>query len=1298
MDESWAVKRHALGRILHIVAKYGGALTLRSSATELKYIASAEGFKRNRNGLGYKPNRIEKIEASLPGSHIQIILPLFPQIYVDNNLEPKSVYQNYLPQTFVIDEKHVSGHLVPLLEFTGLSDFRVGSKDQKMFRTACIKLSEELFNRHPRNEPLILDFSGINWIAPQFETFLFLTQNVLQNRLILIVEIDKTLARTVVDLENQAAETFLDDNLVGETSEKIFFETYSGVQNTVLGLDRDGKRYIFGLQDHSYEEALLSLIDNPRSIKDITTETFYHENLKESYFRTILTNDNPLFWLDKNNFWHCSWEPCQLQLQSSRVISLHFDELLNRTDAWWGRTQNDNVDIITIEAGLKNNLPKFIPKKFNLPWQEEWRDSFLESSKFLSRERYCDEVAQRLLFRLQEGLRIKGRQLEDVKVLASVTAPALLLSTAMCRWWPLPKRPVVADLSFHILLGRPTHLPSIVDIGGIVIVQDILERGVVSGNLISKLLEQSKELLCVISLLRFDKNAKKTELTPINKGWEDVVEKDKIPRHAMIEMRGPQECEAPTEKDDDSNLFWIEPRALHPMSYQTLRRDFEEGRDPYLRRRDQILPKFDDEKVGCLFAAGHYVYGPRHYQVAIDVREMLKGEIGKEIALWIADICEGNKHRKKAEWERKTGYNLKGDITFVLMPLHSQIHYLWPEISKILAQKGRRQVFSFLDATLFTGRKPTYRISAQLEQQINRAALDSIDAYNKNLLNHPKPLRILILDDAIASARSAETMLLGLTRRVKRVFEKAGANIDKYSKNLLPIEWIRYFAILNQMGHANHTLWHNMTYVGEPSIPFVLEEYAPFMGVPLFDESDCPICHERERLKHTISQCMQSGAHTASEAARDYYIKLKPIAIDGPVFRNKNAIPLSEGIDVLGIKSKKYFSSPIKYIPRHADTAIWRFYKLMHLSYPIEDILLALNKAWIKHSDKLERESKTKEYERYRWAVFDWCFKNWSRVTASTARKLFVDCIKNEILKNTPLIDRILFGCSKISNDIYIKELLIYCIKTMERLEKDRIEGIRILDKDRIERIERLEVGLTVFFFSISVEYDEISSIETDKSLPLIDYFISELEKSSKNLKDIGNTLLGNLLTRIKRPKSIASPAWALNALAEALLRGRDPKNAPAGRHFLLPRLIDNIIRRSPNKEDVLLLEGSLSVFLAALDDILPYAYIAGMTPNATNVRDLCEKVLNWLKMLSKEKVIRERPRELRDLNSELDLSGDFIKGFNEIFHMDLLSLKGALEKEVGEYNRNKKMLDFEFILSKDLINSKSFNLFFKFI
>jgi hypothetical protein len=277
-------------------------------------------------------------------------------------------------------------------------------------------------------------------------------------------------------------------------------------------------------------------------------------------------------------------------------------------------------------------------KKFHLPWLAKWRDDFLECSKILSRERHADEIAQRLLYRLQFGLKDRNKRLEDVKVLACVTTPAMLLAAALHRWWPKEILPAIADLGYYLMLSNPKELPVVVRSGGVVVIQDVLDTHRVSGDLVDALRQQDIEVLCVLGLVRLESNITETRATLVNHWWKPTP--DSCPHHALIEAPRPPECEPPKNLDEDSRAFWVEPRTLHPLRYTTLRRELTLGRDLLLDRRDVYLKRFDNSNDGCLFTAGHYVYGRRHYLVTIDIRRALSGEIGEEISRWLAEIVK----------------------------------------------------------------------------------------------------------------------------------------------------------------------------------------------------------------------------------------------------------------------------------------------------------------------------------------------------------------------------------------------------------------------------------------------------------------------------------------------------------------------------------------------------------------------------------------------------------------------------------------------------------------------------------
>ena len=147
------------------------------------------------------------------------------------------------------------------------------------------------------------------------------------------------------------------------------------------------------------------------------------------------------------------------------------------------------------------------------------------------------------------------------------------------------------------------------------------------------------------------------------------------------------------------------------------------------------------------------------------------------------------------------------------------------------------------------------------------------------------------------------------------------------------------------------------------------------------------ICRDRRRLQRLVAKCKRLGALHTSSWALACLQKNFPIAIDSPWGQGKEPEYIEAGINMLGGDCDDSEFAACN-IPKHTDTAIWRFYEYMYLSYPIGDFLFEINKSW---------ESAAPFPEMYRWTVLEWCLRNWPRVKASTARSEFLNCTLKEL-------------------------------------------------------------------------------------------------------------------------------------------------------------------------------------------------------------------------------------------------------------------------------------------------------------
>ncbi len=1267
-EESWATERHALGRILQIVAKYGGLLTLRSGGAEIFYKSEGRGFERIPNHLGYVPQRIKKFPSVVLGAYLQVILPLHPHIDLAKRREFRPALSVNLPESYRIEPDQARGHLVPLREELEITDSGVGREDQRAFRLACEKLSRKIMKRS-RNEALILDFGDLNWTPGQFETLLHLLQNVLQNRPVLLVEIEPHLAKAVDDLERESAPTQLELDGI-EVSERIYLETFSRIHSPLLGLDQNGKRFLFGLLDQRYKDPLLSLVETEATVDILSTEVVDGVPLRKSTLQIILNQTSSAFDVSKNALgkpvWRTIWDPRTLAAQASRAISRHFDQVAERSGAWRRSVK-----------GGTSGTPQL--SKFHLPWLAEWRKDFLEASKILSRERHADEIAQRLIYRLRLFLESNGEDFQSVRALACVTTPALLLASALHRWWPADPRPAIADLGHYMMLNDEKDLPVIVRSGNVIVVQDVLDKQHVSGGLVAALNKKGIKVLCVCGFVQLVRGLEATRVTAVNEWWQRTVLDP--PRHALVQTPRPEESAPPKDPKEDANAFWVEPRSLHPFRYKTLRRDFVLGRDPFLDRRDYYLRLFDRHEGGSLLTSGHYVYGRRHYIITLDIRRALTGKIGDEIAHWLASICEGRLLTDKVRWDSERALPLVGDVTAVLMPLHSQIHYVWPKVENILAQRGRRQPNWWLESTLFTGAGPHYWLPSQFLIQVREAVRESIESMRgpEELTEHP--LRVLILDDAIVSAHTAENILATILREIKKAFALLGPQMGRRDRTPEvcpnPLQWIRYFAFLNQMDNSSHDVWHSLPVIGSKRIPILFQEFAPLMGVPIYNEESCPFCQDIKRLTLLKSKCRQVIADGAERWTEERIQELQAVAVDSPDFRGPKTLVLKRPIEVLTTRSRPALNLD-KFTFGDVDTAIWRFYELMYLSYPPNDLLEALST--VRASSKSAHRS---EYERYRWAVYDWCLQNWSRIRANAAQSIFVKCAAQEVKENTPLASRILEKAAIRSSDAHIIQFVGIVIKRIAKLEKQAYR-LKARLRSKEQEMTRLTNGLTLFLLGVpQEELAKIALTSPQSPTPRSQNLLAYLDRESQTGENFGLGFLRNVYRTVTRPERHAEATWTLETLAEALFRGRDPHDPVVSNHELLPRLlkevrghhVDNVIKRQ-------LLRSSLALFIGALDDIKPYCGWP-MSATAAEVQMLSRKVIEWLKIPPDHQSYMVLPKEIFRLEDALDLDKDFCRSFNDLFHEEVASVGTFLESKVASDGKGR--LTFAYLADSEV-------------
>ena len=441
------------------------------------------------------------------------------------------------------------------------------------------------------------------------------------------------------------------------------------------------------------------------------------------------------------------------------------------------------------------------------------------------------------------------------------------------------------------------------------------------------------------------------------------------------------------------------------------------------------------------------------------------------------------------------------------------------------------------------------------------------------------------------------------------------------------------------------------------------------MGIPVFEEHSCPSCQDLSRLTHVVAAAHAHGLNDAHTWASHRLKELTPIAIDSPnLFLSHSERLLSPINNLTSLSVPPHIAK--RFRSEHADTAIWHFYELMYLSYPPSDILRSVSSAV-----PLEDENNhASEYERYRWAALEWCIRNWQRIVADGARERFLDVCRAELSRNSPLIEMLLDGLARHYTDSKVITYIFYCIDALAALEQMRCGSPEVDTDERISRTIRLNCGLNLFLLNIPEQdlKDVALELNTNQHCKLLEH----LQKHAQQFRGLASSFISQMHLRFTQPNRAVDPRWALRAIAESLCRGRDPDKISAGSHQLLPSLLKDVRDVANHRENRVLLQGCLGLFLAGLSDLMSYTDIS-ISLSATRLIQNGRAILDWLKIPSEKPEALVTPNELGYLSDDLELDATFCLEFGKIFHECVERLEAPLQERARAKTQDRVKLRF---------------------
>jgi hypothetical protein len=917
---------HALHRILRSLAKYGGAMRIRSGGHELFYDLSpaTKTLERYDDCLGIKPYYSQKTN-HIPGTQIQLLIPLV--------LEKKEACKVYLsPPSGMWFQKN---RIIPIASFSNIENIT-----EKKVQEQIASDTERLSNIG-LNELVVYDFSGKAWCYEEVAAFLETQADILARKRCVAIEVPE-------DVMNQLsiAENAFHDIIRGNPNayQADFFYILCDKHRILPVLTTDKNLKFLGFGGNTEAEQIV------RKLFETGAEELAYENSPIEIYHKA--NDDLL--QVKEGYYYSRLTRTDIILARSESILLNMQDILERTGAW----QRKGI--------------------YRLPTSKKRVREFLWTLPVLENLTYNRQVGKWLA----EGARKKLAESPTEKLLLlCITAPAEMVARAVAKELPDIKHYIINLGHFGaldddgLLTDNLLTLPSF-------IVSDLVRDGKSTEMTITFLQERWEredladtdkgKLLGLLSFLNMDK-------------IENFVQPMTWKYHEKFNLECFFVANVEKTKDEVSSEnttgeeYIIEPFSLKPYKFPLLKghgtsREFKKKQERLYRRI-----KLAEEAEAL--RAGHWVSGKHHFKLTTCIPKIIYDEtLGGKILNKIGKLCIDNA------------------VNHLLVPFHSNIRHIIPKLKRHIAmQTGFTLDSTYTVEARALASSSFYIPPEQLKTLVKEKAQQIFDYQNNPSGNAPDPLKLLIIDDAIYSGRTIETILRALIREIRKQY-----NNDQNQPLLHSlIERVDYFAIIDRKGRAKGTHWKGIRQIylygkkdekknilsDDPYFDFEFHHWIA-IDMPTESKSGCTYCNERRWLNH-ILHVEKNDIKFIQKDIKDRIRDIKPYGVESPEFIH----------DYQSLKFKK----PIEIMGREYTTfeaALWEIHTRRGRGCPFDELVEIFR-------DNVDSEDENVEKLRFEIGIM--IFENWKQFTANWAHKGDLKlALEAEIMSGTKLIRQIL--------------------------------------------------------------------------------------------------------------------------------------------------------------------------------------------------------------------------------------------------------------------------------------------------
>ena len=927
---------HALHRVLNSVLAADGVLVLRTDGME--YVYDGESAEPTPLGVVTKHMR--------PVSH-----PFGTQLY---GLIPLT------PTRRVISTTSRARSGVALPEKRSVRVIAAGAYLQSnvLVGEATLRDKEQLIGltngilEEPPGTVIAYDFSDSEfpWTEDALVVFLESQTRALHSRLCIGLNVDPVLAeglRTRESLDPEAQETAFPDSPIR------LFRALADEQRLFPVRDTTGIVWWLGLGRNRFDGLLNSFMNRG----------YLSAQAIELYFADIVERDRVT--AERDRFISILRSNTQL-FGEVAAAGAQSDQLPRRG---WSSLARRSLFDMAAQRAVAQRLPELLrelgclldgKRLYRLPTKPECTRLFYRTTPLLQDPTAADQIAQWLSAAL---LRLIPGEAKTI-TLVGVTAPVELLARKLSEHLP-NIRTMVLNLGHywaidedHLVRGKEWGEPAVA-----VLLEDVEDSLKTRQEVLALLRERGFLIAGVLTLLRLVDREK--DLRALF--WDPQPGGETLPQFVLAERVRPSRVLAAIAEAEsgDAMMTWVEPFSLETFSYESLART-RSRRSPseaLNRERIELI-----ERANAL-RSGHYAFGSHHFRVTVSFGRLFGDDAAS------GSICA-----------ELLGIINDQRISHVLLPLSSHIGGIVPRLlSTSRVWDGRSLDVTYCVASqVLTGRR-FYHLPERIVGMIREAAV------RRPVKDAKPPLRILIVDDAIASGRSLETLVRAISRACRDAVDQPPSKVQPYC----PVEAIVAYAVLDRQGRARRGLFQSLRELGiarEPAdqgsagerrIVFGFRRWVE-LELPVTDRRSCDQCAEYAQLRAFLTGVRRPADVFVARELKLRQEQLQPLSTDSPSF-----VELSQ----------TEFVSPVKYGEGDFFTVeglLLHVLSLVSNGYPLTMLVRQLGSL-------AGRKPRPPEVERVLEEIGRALFRDWQRLQSQWAAEPWAALVSAEVSEGSAL-------------------------------------------------------------------------------------------------------------------------------------------------------------------------------------------------------------------------------------------------------------------------------------------------------